>query len=281
MKKVSEKPLVIQRIFDRLWDADAKTFRRTMVTMNDVLEAIRWCNANKGTNLSERNPANFFKDFIRRSRASQLWPAELQAIRWTARQVTGDGLVFEFVPYAPSQVDAFPDRFTIREDTPKHDIQSLSIPLASKQLGRNDETYLIQIAVKLAIIETHFALYSPLRILELSHIQIGIKLRKCEVDSLFAATLETGKKTREQIIITCEAKKRGQRILEEQIIRQVEAAFEETDARIVVPIAMVAVKGGIHVVEFKAVERKDLDLFAELSMQSDAWYRLHPRVKGI
>ncbi|WP_221313294.1 hypothetical protein [Granulicella aggregans] len=111
------------------------------------------------------------------------------------------------------------------------------MPLASKALGRDDETYLIQVAIKLGLVETHFALYSSVDVIELNHLQIGIKLRLTEVDSLYAATYQDAEGVKRQLIITVEAKKRRQRILPEQIVRQVKAAFNAALVDLVVPMA--------------------------------------------
>lgn len=155
------------------------------------------------------------------------------------------------------------------------------MPLATKALGRDDETYLIQVAVKLSVVEMHFALVSPLKVLEMSHLQIGIKLRLCEVDSLYAATYEDEAGTPLPMIVTAEAKKKNQRILEEQVVQQAKAAFGETNVNLVVPIAMAAVGNGIYVAEFKAVQRSNLASFSVLELEREAFYELVPHIRGI
>lgn len=277
----SKKTVVIERIYQQLLKDDGSGLSRTVVTNNDVVDAINWCKNNLGSSLSSNNPANFLKDVIRGKNASAMWPDSLKDARIGARQVTGDGRVFEFWPYAEGQTQPFPDRFGFHAEVQRHSIQSVSMPMASKALGRDDETYLIQVAVKLNIVETHFALYSPINVIELNHLQIGIKLRLCEVDSLFAATYldEIGNTNR--LVITAEAKKKNQRILEEQVMQQVLAAFQETSVDLVVPIALTAVTGGIYLAEFKAVKRDELESFEELTLETERLYELLPAVKGI
>ncbi len=277
----SQKPDVIERIYDTLWDPAAQRLIRTIVTNEDVVAAITWCNENKGTHLSSRNPANFIKDVIRGMGASNMWPDKLKGLRIGGRQVTGDGNVFEFVPYEEGQDEPFPNRFGYHEGVWSHRVQSISMPLASKELGRDDETYLIQVAVKLAVVETHFALRSPIDVVELTHLQIGIKLRLCEVDALFAATYRDENGELQRMVITAEAKKKNQRILEEQIVQQVKAAFNETAVGLVVPIAMTSTPAGIYVAEFKGVRRGELEDFTALELEQEALYELCPRVKGI
>ena len=278
----SEKPVVIERIYQTLLKPDGSgDLTRAVVTNQDVVDAILWCNNHHGTKLSAKNPANFMKDIIRGKGASNMWPDSLKALRIGGRQVTGDGNVFEFAPYASGQTEPFPNRFGYHPGVATHRVQSVSVPLATKSLGRDDETYLIQVAVKLNVVETHFALYSPINVIELNHLQIGIKLRLCEVDSLFAADYrdEDGKVCK--LVITAEAKRKNQRILEEQVVQQVKAAFEETPVNLVVPIAMTAAGTGIYVAEFKAVRRSELAAFEALELEAEMLYELVPAVKGI
>jgi hypothetical protein len=277
----SQKPAVIERIYDNLLDPATGRLARTVVTNADIVESIEWCRKHADCTLSSKNPANFMKDIIRGKGASGMWPRRLKDLRIGGRQVTGDGNVFEFVPYAEDQTEPFPNRFGYREDVWRHRLQSVSMPLATKALGRDDETYLIQVAVKLAIVETHFALRSPINVVELSHLQVGIKLRLCEVDSLYAATYLDSDGKEQRMVITAEAKKRRQRILEEQVMQQVRAAFSETPVDLVVPIAMTAGETGIYLAEFKAVRRLDLPSFAMLELETEAIYELVPSVPGI
>lgn len=221
------------------------------------------------------------KDIIRGQGASGMWPIRLHNLRIGGRQVTGDGNVFEFVPYEEGQTEPFPRLFGPHAGVREHSIQSVSMPLATKALGRDDETYLIQVAIKLALVETHFALHSPLEIVEINHLQIGIKLRLCEVDSLYAATYCDPDLGLQQLVITVEGKKRNQRILDGQIVRQVKAAFQETPVNLVVPIAMVASTGGIYIAEFTAVHRDEVPTLDTLKLASEVLYRLQPPVKGI
>ena len=244
----SQKPQVIERIYERLIDPATGRLSRSIVTNEDVAKAIVWCNKHKGTSLSDKNPANFIKDIIRGAGASGMWPQRLHDKRIGARQVTGDGNEFEFIAYEEGQTEPFPQLFSYHEGVRDHELQSVSMPLASKALGRNDETYLIQVAIKLALVETHFARFSDLKVVELTHLQIGIKLRLTEVDSMYAATYLDDARENKQLVITVEAKKRGQRILADQIVRQVKAAFNETPDTVglVVPLALVSVGGGIY-----------------------------------
>ena len=135
--------------------------------------------------------------------------------------------------------------------------------------------------MKLAVAETHFALRSPINAVELPHLQTGIKLRLCEVDALFAATYRDSNGFEQRMVITVEAKKKNQRILEEQVIWQVKATFTATPIDPVMPIAMLSVNNGIYFAEFKAARRNELENFMALELQEEALYTPHPHVKGI
>lgn len=281
----SKKPDVIERIYDSLVDPVTGQLTRRQVTMADVDQALDWCEANLGLTRTNRNVANFFKDLIRGEGANGMWPSKLKALRITARQSTGDGNSFEFLDYEPLQTEPFPTHFPLGA-TPTHPLQSISMSLRSKDLGRDDETYLIQVAVKLLVVETHLALHSPLEVIEIDHLQVGVKLRRTELDSVYSGTyLEGG--VQKSLLVTVEAKGRGQRILREQIVNQVEAAFKEVPSiSRVVPVAMSIVKtasgeSGIHFIEFESFTDVKLVTVAALIPASQQIYVLHPPVKGI
>ena len=164
-------------------------------------------------------------------------------------------------------------------------MQSLSLPLASKALGRTDESWLLQVAVNLRVIETHFAVGEGRQIeaLELNHLQMDIKLRKVQIDALYLAIYQSNDINRQHsALITVEAKQGNQRILTEQIARQVRAAFEATSNDFIIPTAMAAIRGqGVYIVEFKAVHRSDLPTFEIPIFHRDAMFVLRPAVPGI
>ncbi|AOY64487.1 hypothetical protein ABFO19_03100 [Xanthomonas citri pv. glycines] len=274
----SDKTDVILYLFDKYWDPVGRRLTKTLMSLQDVAEAIRACNVQDGKARSDRNPANFLKDVIRSRRASRIWPQEVALLRFTGEQRTGTGDSFEFVPYAVGQDEPFPDLYRATHETKNIDMQSVSMSLASRDLGRSDEAWLIQTAVNLRVIEQHMATVSALQVKEVTHLQMTVKLRTTEIDALYLANTKEFSK----VLITCEAKNGSERILTGQIISQVKAAFETTDAELVVPVAIRSEKGvGIHVMEFKHVSRDLLARFAELELASDALYRLVPAVRGI
>jgi hypothetical protein len=276
----SAKTKVIQYLFDLHWDGASQTLKKSVMTLQDVQDAIRHFTA-QGVNLSDRNPANFMKDVVRGQNASRNWPKALTDLGYTAAQRTGSGNAFEFQKFKPGQTEPFPDVYKPTSSTPVHRISSVTIPLLARALGRQDEPWLIQTAVKLGIIETHFGLYSPLQAIELTHLQMSVKLRNTEIDALFLAVCAEEQGHR-NVLITCEAKQARDRILEQQIIEQVEAAFKATAEERIAPVALRALRNtGYYLVEFAALEKSSFDRTAPLTPINEIVYELNPRVKGI
>lgn len=282
----SQKTIVIERIFDLLYDPATRTLNRSIVTAKDLEEAKRYCNEFLGATIKlDSNPFNFMKDIVRGKAAAKIWPDRVRRLGFLGEQLTGDGNIFEFVPVIEGDSESFDVDFRPSIDTPSYQVQSLSLPLASKALGRNDESWLLQVAVNLRIIETHFAVGEKKQIeaLELNHLQMDIKLRKVQIDALYLAKYQPCLSFPEgDALITVEAKQGNQRILTEQIARQVRAAFESTSNKLIIPVAIAAIRAqGMYVVEFKAVRREDLDSFEAPVFHREAMFILKPSVQGI
>ena len=129
--------------------------------------------------------------------------------------------------------------------------------------------------------EAHFAIGSAIPMLQLSPLQMSIKLRQTEIDALYLGVMDTAQ-GHQQVIITCEAKHYKDPFIPQQIINQVQAAFEATSVPVVIPIGMKAIRNvGFYVTEFQAVKREDASTLTELHLASHAVYELKPPVKGI
>lgn len=282
----SQKTIVIERIFDVLYDANSGKLTRSIVTAKDLEEAKRYCNEKLGATIKlDSNPFNFMKDIVRGKAAAKIWPVRVRQAGFVGEQLTGGGNIFEFIPIVEGASEGFEIDFRPTEDTPSYPVQSLSLPLASKALGRTDESWLLQVAVNLRILEMHFALGEDRQIeaTELNHLQMDIKLRKVQIDALYLAkylpslSLPAG-----DALITVEAKQGNQRILTEQIARQVRAAFDSTSNDLIIPSAIAAIRNkGMYVVEFKAVKRTELHEFKSPIFHRDAMFVLKPMVQGI
>lgn len=282
----SQKTIVIERIFDQLFDTATGTLTRNVVTKNDIAEAKRYCNEHLGATINlDTNHFNFMKDIVRGKSGAKIWPDRVRQLGFIGEQRTGDGNIFAFVPVAIGTSESFEEDFRPTENTPHYQVQSLSLPFASKALGRTDESWLLQVAVNLRIIETHFAIGQNRQIepLELNHLQMDIKLRKVQIDALYLANCDPCEDNPSGgVLITVEAKQNNQRILTEQIARQVRAAFQSTSNDLIVPLAIAAVVGkGMYVVEFKAVKRADIETFQTPIFHRESMITLQPPVQGI
>jgi len=306
-KKESQKPKVIEHLYDLYKQGEIPD---GIVTSKHIIEAIGATNAVLG----KMNPANFVKDVIRSENANKIWPESLKKKRVSARQRYGGTRVFQFVPYVEGQDEPFPDRFLPNEKTHIHTVQSASMSYVARRLGRKEETWLTQIVVNLRLIESQLAIFSPVlrsRVRDVAHLQMGMKTQP-EIDAVFLATFAGTKKTKPEavfhMLITCEAKQLGQRILEDQIKEQVAKAMYITrklkapkiDA--VKPVAVKIVKHefntgvekAIHIVEFEHIVREkyksewtnnpgsEEQLYSmPLDLASDTIYRIMPPISGL
>lgn len=283
----SYKKGVVEWLFRQRWDPVSQTLSNSLVTLENVAEAIRAYNAQTGTNYSDRNPANFFKDFVRKAAFGQRnWPESAWSAGYTARQVTGHGRCFEFVPAAPGQSQPFVPVPGPTPTTPRYQIATASLPLTSRRLGRSDEAWLIQVLVRLHVLETHLSLFSPRRqrIRQVDHLQMSVKLNMAEIDALFLALEQSGSGPITEVLVSCEAKGRNDDLLYDQIRAQVLALFHQTrlSQESIIPLGVRTVGiSTVHVVEFDAVSRHAAQCAFPLTIVKDVIYELLPQVPGI
>lgn len=285
MSGKSKKRFVIERLFDRRWNETTKSINDPIVSLAEVAEEIESYNdslPDPKSGLSPRNPANFFKDFVRNKRSANLnWPTSIFERGYTGRQITGDNRCFMFVPLQDGQDVPFPLPEP-KLDTPRHRIESASLPLASRRLGRSDESWLVQVLVRLRVIETHLSLFSSRNIVQIDHLQMGVK-GSSEIDALFLAIEDVDDVTQE-LIVCCEAKGRRDDILEDQIRSQVQRVFEMSGVPqdLVIPMAVKALdESEVYVVEYETVARSEINTYLDLRIATEAIYSLQPRVPGI
>ncbi|GGF33371.1 hypothetical protein GCM10011321_25670 [Youhaiella tibetensis] len=279
-----EKALLIKHIFDDLWIEETNSLKKTIIIDEDLRTARVELGKLIPLKIKVGNPNNFFKDIVRKKAAYRLWPASLRDKGWTGEQRTGDGKVFEFVRITEEWPDNLQIDYGPTEDTPRFIVQTLSIPLWTKELGRNDEPWLLQSAVNLRVVETHFstAEKSQLPALSVTHLQMDLKLRKTQIDALYLLQYDQGAARPSGFAhVTVEAKQHNQRIVVEQVGWQAEAALKNQKADYVVPLALAAVRGeGIYVVEFEMIKRGD-EVPPRLKVFRDALYLLRPKLVGI
>jgi hypothetical protein len=280
------------RVIEFLWELLEADCGRRVVTFDDIEHAIKHCNTHYGLGLRTSNPANFMKDLLRGSSASTNWPKSLSERRITAKQIKGSRRAFQFVEFEDDQTEPFPMPFEPVGDEAVSIVQSVSLPLATKSLGRADESWLVQVAVHLRVLEHHFASKSSLQVVEISHLQVGVKLGKSEIDSLFLAVIEEEDGSRKNALITCEAKQTKDPILADQIVQQVVDAYAsitrlDLNIGILIPVAIKAInrKASIYLVEFEPWNPEEAGAaeatLKRLRVASTGLYELRPPVPGI
>ena len=287
----SEKIEVLEHLYAELLNEGKN---RTVVYKSDVVAAIAAMNEKYGRKMSTGNPANFMKDIVRKDNASANWPDSLKRARIGGRQRVGQERILEFVPYKEGQTEPFTNPYMPSPEMEPIPVQSLSLPLASKVLGRKDESWLVQASVDLHVLEAHFAQDSSTRVRELVHLQTGVKLNGSEIDCLYRAVIEKDDNSLCHALVSCEAKQEGERIVDHQIIGQVVASYRSTkaiegfDVDCIIPVAVKAIgpNGDIYVIEFESwspseAEEPEATRKETLIKKSDGLYRLIPPVPGI
>jgi hypothetical protein len=254
----SGKVHVFEALFKERYDPASQQVSKPVVMLDDVAAAIRTLNARGVTSLSDRNPANFIKDFLRSESRNRVWPRAIREAGFTARQKTGVGQCFEFVPLSEGQ-EPFPDDFELPEDAPVFILQTLSLPITTREIVRADEQSLAQIAVKLNLVE-HFLASSPAAkgwgVRAVTHLQNSVKLRGAEIDSLYQAEVMRDKALRLGVA-TVEVKI-GDPIIPEQLTSQVQAAFGDSVVSFCIPVVLKRFrKGEIAAMHLPLVSRED------------------------
>ena len=299
----SDKTGVIEMLFNDLWIEESRKLRQTTVTMTEVGKAIERWNLTAPANhrLSTRNPANFLKDVKRTVEgANRAWPQSVFERGYNGRQSIGDEGSFEFIPIPPDQEVPFLEPFLTPDDViPNHfEVETLSIGIAVKKLGREDESFLVQALVNVRAIESHFALTSDRKVEQVDFLQTNVKLGHGEVDALFLLS-----ETREvsatgpaeypspglpnSVIATCEVKGRKEIAWPDQILRQVKAFLESEQGHpheIVVPLYVKALGGDvIRIVEMKEISRPQLaDLQdSDFVIVAESLVTLKPSIPGL
>lgn len=180
------KTEVIRRLFyDRfdLRDGSAKLEpgASPVVTGGEIEAALDALGMESGKNRAN----NFWKDLTRNSSlATTVWPRDVLAAGWTATDAIGYAAAakFEFVNEPDFPVPPFPDSVLLANPIT---IPSLSLPVAARMLGGGGENWIAQMAVRLQVIEMHFAARSPLSPAHVSFVQTGRSTRVGEVDGVW------------------------------------------------------------------------------------------------
>ncbi|WP_425408228.1 hypothetical protein [Hyphococcus sp.] len=256
---MTEKNLVFEKIFFERWDKSDKRLTEAMVELEVVSKAIRALRADGKISLSDKNPANFIKDYLRSPRRNENWPESIRKAGYTARQRTGAGQCFEFVAL-PKGEEPFPDDFLPTGEELEHVAQTLSLPIATREILRVDEPSLAQLAVKLFLVEQLFAT-SPTAVQwglqEVEHLQNNVKLRYTDIDAVYQAIMHTSQGL-EVGAITVEVKI-GDPIISEQIEQQALAVLSDEAFQFCIPTILKRFsKGEIIALHLGVIRRSDI-----------------------
>jgi hypothetical protein len=256
----SEKVHVFEALFHERYDPVSRQVSRPVVMLDDVAEAIRSLKAKGVTSLSDRNPANFMKDYLRSESRNKSWPGVIRSAGFTARQRTSIGQCFEFVALAQGE-EPFPDDFELPNDVQEFTLQTLSLPITTREVVRADEQSLAQIAVKLNLVE-HFLASSPAArgwgVRAVTHLQNSVKLRGGEVDALYQAEIMRDKAL--HLGVATVEVKIGDPVIREQLASQVQAVFGDPAWSFCIPIVLKRFRRGeIAAMHLPLVRREDLD----------------------
>lgn len=281
----SKKTPYIEALFNDRWDSITGSFKGpSIVTLADVKHYLD--SPPPGAQLlSSSNPANFFKDFTRRIESANLnWPQSVTARGFTANQVTTQGACFDFVPIPSGQAQPFVAAGAFATSLTPHFIESASMPVASRGLGRSDEPWLLQVVVRLKIIETYLTLFSSrsARIVQVDHLQMSVKHYGVEIDALYLVLEHDDAKQERQMLVTCEAKGIREDVNLSQLIRQANAGLRLADfsPKRVMPISIKAVgQSRLHVVEYETLSAPRTT--GQLNIAAEALFELRPSVPGI
>ncbi|MCR6645865.1 MAG: hypothetical protein NVV62_15755 [Terricaulis sp.] len=280
---------VFEALFAKRYDATSKTLSEPMVTLQAVSDAIAQTNAAGLTELSTRNPANFIKDYLRSAARNKNWPDSIRDAGYTARQRTGEGRCFEFVPLAEGE-DPFPDDFQPQPGQSSFVLETLSLPLATREIVREDEQSLAQLSARLHLIE-HFLASSSHAVgwgvREVVHLQNNVKLAAVEIDALYQATrMQDGKLETGAIAVEV---KIGDPIIAEQIANQTLAILKDEAFAFCIPVVVKRfAKGSVVALHTALRERSDVvvdehgDISVELGgVQYSAEYVFSPALKRL
>lgn len=293
---MSDKPPIFEDLFNSRYNFATKSLMNPVVDSSTLKAAINHSNSTLGTKLSTDNPANFVKDYLRSPNKNALWPASMTAAKISVRQKYRKKRVFAFVDFEAGQTVPFPEYFQIPSSDPIF-IEAVSLPSDARALGREDESWLIQVCVHQRILQTHFALHSHVEVVDIFHLHNSLKATP-EIDAIFLITFKNSGKTH-KALITLEAK-RDEGILIDQIRSQVAYMSEQCDKKaglndieFIFPVAVqsssVAGKRTITVFEMGRIDKaegkrrydSEEEHLIKLKIESSANYQFKPQIVGI
>lgn len=257
-----------------------------VVTMDNIVEGI----GATGASLSRKNAANFWKDLTRTGikGLNRNWPKSVSARGFGGTDGIGRGGQFAFVPVPVGQSAPDYDFVDRGPDIPETALQSLSMPVAMRDLGRPSENWHAQVAARLDVVASYFAFHSPRNaeprsIEEVNFLQTGVKVgATSEVDATFSLLANDG-----QWLVAAEVKGHSEQFYLPQIKRAAIAlsniANRDTKSPLInikgiIPLGIKVVgKSKLWVIEFEPIA----DPSKPLSKASEGIFNLVPPVPGV
>ncbi|MGQ0760863.1 MAG: hypothetical protein ACT4OT_02415 [Acidobacteriota bacterium] len=180
----------------------------------------------------------------------------------------------------------------LKEKECRFKIQSLSLDLETRLVGFwGHESWLMQVAVQLRLIQSHLALCSEHKFIEVANLQQNIKQGRAEIDGLFL-----GRTSPEcSVLITVEAKGRTDDILETQVAAQVMAVMknkninrnlpditDDPERFYILPLAMKVIdESVVYIAEYQPVKYETNGVVEGLKLECESLCELIPPVEGI
>ena len=294
------KTTIIERIFDKRWNSKTRSLSNDLVTIDDLRKAVDAFDKKVPLGLkpfgARYNVYAFFKDFVRRTTsANRNWPESVLRRGYTARQETGGGKSFRFIKLPAGQVTAFSEPqagYPQLQGDRRFKIQSLSLDFETRLVGFwGHESWLMQVAVQLKLIQSHLALFSEHKFVEVVDLQQNIKQGRAEIDGLFLGRMSSDT----PMLITVEAKGRKDDILETQVAAQVIAVMKNKNIRknlpaiarnpedfCILPMAMKVVEDSVlYIAEYEPVKYEPNGSIAGVRLVAESLCEIIPPVEGI
>lgn len=273
----SLKTTVIEHLFFERHDPVQGIVTPDVVTFDDIVDAIRATRVA----LSMANPANFWKDITRTPNAELLWPDNVLSAGYTGDDAIGSTTraCFRFIKLPPGQTTAFPPPPTLDAEVAANplSVQSVSLTADVRGLARDDAAWLAEVAERLRLVESHFALVSARNVTQVDFLQAGLRLPGGAVDLVYLLRENDGSRW----LVAVESKARRDAIWVPQISRTAalmsENASSDIGAQGVIPFAIKAIAPSV----LQTVEFAPSRMSSQLTIRSQGAFRLEPAVRGI
>lgn len=283
-RKSGKTPIIEWLFFNRKYDSATKTLIEPVVTFDDIRDAVVKMKLSTAPNIP-----NFWKDLTRRGAKgiNAHWPQSVFAAGFTGADAIGtkSGACFMFEPVPKGQTTPAVDSVVFSSTLPTRQLQSLSMPQTMKALGRPGENWHAQVADRLNVVSSFFALCSPRNVPprsvhEVNFLQTGVKMQRGETDAAFSLIADDG-----NWLVSAEVKGRREEFNLPQIARAavaLEAAAKKSSklgaVRGVIPVGIKVVgRSKLWVVEFDPVAAAG----SPLTKVAEGVFELVPHVPGI